>query len=470
MPRSDKITIVSADSHGGLRPEEYRPYLDPEYRDYADVLRTEQDRWFGIIEPIVKPFDPELLAIIDPHGMIAKGAYRGAWDMEKRLEVFDAEGIAGAVVIFAAQEAMCPLFGSMNEPHPVDVRAAMARAYNRWLADFCAASDGRMAGLMGAVPFPDMGSLVAELRRGKEAGLGGVMMPELAGHDPDEPPLADPSWEPFWATCAELGFALCIHAGHGMAQGEFTKVLAATVAAFTDETGRLNNNLATSDGMMLGEDAAADAGARAFSTRDIATRRPLWELMWSGVFDRHPSLQICFTEVRTDWVPSTLAALDAIHAQGDTPLQMRPSEYWARNCSVGASSLRPSELAQRHEIGVDRMMFGTDFPHPEGTFPNTPDWIRVTFDGVPEDEARRIIGENAIDIYGFDREKLHTVAERVGPSAESLFGRGADIDERIVDHWNRRSGYDKPAERIDVSSWQVEIDNDIRQLELEHAS
>jgi hypothetical protein len=168
-------------------------------------------------------------------------------------------------------------------------------------------------------------------------------------------------------------------------------------------------------------------------------------------------------------VPSTLAALDAIYARGGTPLRMRPSEYWMRNCSVGASSLRPSELALRHEIGVDRMMFGTDFPHPEGTFPNTADWIRVTFEGVPVDEARRILGENAIDIYGFDREKLHAVAERIGPTADSLFGRGEEIDARIVDHWNRRSGYDKPAESIDVVSWQSEIASDIEKLELEHA-
>lgn len=474
---ADPVTIVSADSHAGLPPQEYRRYLDPGYREYTDVLEAEQRRFFELIRPIVKPFDDQALAVIDPYGLIAGGAYDAVWDMNKRLAMFDAEGIAGSVVIFGAQGAMCPLFGSSNEPQPPDVRAAMAGAYNRWLAEFCGESHGRMAGLMVAVPHPDCDELARTIEAGRAAGMAGVMMSEIAGHDRAEPALSDPFWEPMWAACADLAMPICIHAGFGMAQGVSTKRLAAAMSAFTDASGQINYHKVsamelravdnqTAMGRAAGDRAAAQAGSDAFSTRDIATRRPLWELMWSGVFDRHPALQLVFTEVRADWIPATLAALDALHARRPGTLSMKPSEYWARNCSVGAAAVRPSEIAVRHRIGVDRMMFGTDFPHPEGTFPNTLDWIRRTFDDVAEAEARQILGENAMRIYGLDRERLDAVARRVGPAATDLIGTGGNVAADVVAHWDLRSGYGKPAEEIDVARWSEELAGDLAALGL----
>ena len=451
----DRITIVSADSHGGLRPEDYRPYFDPEYRDYADELRAEQDAWFEVIAPIVKPFPDEVLEVIDPHDMIRSGAYSAAWDVDKRLEVFDAEGIAAAVVIYSSQEAICPFFSSKNIARPADVRAAGARAYNRWLADFCQAGKGRLAGLMGAIPFPDIEALVEQLRWGKDAGLAGIILPETAGHD--LPALHDPFWEPLWATCAELGFALTIHAGHGMAHGEFTRLLAETVKAATKPDGSYNAMMADRD--------SDDLGSKVFKI-GMGPIRPLWQLIWSGVFDRHPTLQVVFTEVGVDWIPGTLQALDAIHEAGDSTLKMRPSEYWARNGAVGASSLRPNSLGLRHEIGVGRMLFGTDFPHPEGTFPNTLDWIRETFRGVSEEEARKILGDNAIDVYGLDRAHIESVAARIGPTPGSVLGPGHSVDPRIVEHWNVRSGYGKALDLVDPAEVEGFARADLREARL----
>src|SRR5207249_1167270 len=119
--------------------------------------------------------------------------------------------------------------------------------------------------------------------------------------------------------------------------------------------------------------------------------------------------------------------LDARAAKGDVPLKLKPSEYWTRNCAATPSSVHRSEMEMRHQIGVHNMLFGVDYPHPESTWPNTLDWIRASFTGVPEDEARLIPGENAIRIYGLDHDKLASVAAKIGPRPQEVLGR-FDVD------------------------------------------
>jgi hypothetical protein len=95
------------------------------------------------------------------------------------------------------------------------------------------------------------------------------------------------------------------------------------------------------------------------------------------------------------------------------------------------------------EIGVDRMMIGTDFPHVEGTWPNTIDWLRSTFAGVPEDDARLVLGQNAIKLYGLDAAQLQKVAARIGLRADELLNQDVQIDPRLLDHFEARSGFAK---------------------------
>jgi hypothetical protein len=125
---------------------------------------------------------------------------------------------------------------------------------------------------------------------------------------------------------------------------------------------------------------------------------------------------------------------------------MKPSEYWQRNFAVVASSPRCAEICMRSEIGPETLMFGTDYPHAEGTWPNTLDWLRATFAGVPEDEARLILGENAVRFYGLDRKQLQAVADRVGPRPADILGQGARIDPKLIHHFDKRSGYLKEPE------------------------
>jgi hypothetical protein len=97
-------------------------------------------------------------------------------------------------------------------------------------------------------------------------------------------------------------------------------------------------------------------------------------------------------------------------------------------------------------------MFGRDYPHAEGTWPNTLDWVRDAFAEVPESEARLILGENARRCYGLDSTLLHDLSERIGPRPEDVLGGSHHVDERLVAHFEKRAGYGKSMEHVDIDA------------------
>jgi hypothetical protein len=101
-------------------------------------------------------------------------------------------------------------------------------------------------------------------------------------------------------------------------------------------------------------------------------------------------------------------------------LTMLPSEYFDRNCAIGASNTRRRELGRRYEIGVDNIMWGNDFPHPEGTWPYTRRFLRDRFWDIPVDETAQILGLNQAAFYHFDLDALQPIADRIGPTPLDL--------------------------------------------------
>jgi predicted TIM-barrel fold metal-dependent hydrolase len=99
---------------------------------------------------------------------------------------------------------------------------------------------------------------------------------------------------------------------------------------------------------------------------------------------------------------------------------MAPSDYYHRNVAIGASCVPRADLDLREAIGTGQIMWGSDYPHPEGTWPNTGEYLKTTFSNFPEEDGRRILGDNAVEFYGLDREKLQAVADQIGPDA-SIF-------------------------------------------------
>jgi len=101
-------------------------------------------------------------------------------------------------------------------------------------------------------------------------------------------------------------------------------------------------------------------------------------------------------------------------------LRRMPSEYWLTNCAVTASFMHRDDCAARAQVGADHVMWGSDYPHLEGTAPYSREAIRRTFAGVPEDEVRAMVGGNAARVYAFDLRLLQEIADRVGPSVDEV--------------------------------------------------
>jgi Amidohydrolase len=113
-------------------------------------------------------------------------------------------------------------------------------------------------------------------------------------------------------------------------------------------------------------------------------------------------------------------------------LPMAPSEYWHRQGYVGSSMMSDLEIGMRDQLGVEKLMFGTDFPHGEGTWGKTTLYLQALCSnaGVSEAEARKILGENAVALYGLPGADLQAIANRVGPSVEEVLTKS---DQPITD-------------------------------------
>ena len=201
----------------------------------------------------------------------------------------------------------------------------------------------------------------------------------------------------------ERNIAIVVHAGYGTEFGEaFSQIekIYNDVAAAAGTTER--------DAMFAHADAVSEESREfffEFLNKNVDSRRPMWQMMLGGVFDRFPGLKVILTEIRLDWIPATLAHLDEAYEQhrDQMPAKRKPSEYWRTNFLAGASFIHKSEVEHRHELGVETILFGRDFPHPEGTWPHTREFLRAAFAGVPEDELRLMLGLNGIRFLGLDR-------------------------------------------------------------------
>jgi predicted TIM-barrel fold metal-dependent hydrolase len=450
----EPLIIVSSDGHTGGPPELYTDYIEERFRPELEGLKAENDLWVETTQSAggwcnMRPAD--VLDVIDERDAIRTDGELGAWDMDRRIKELDDEGVTCELLLSGHQCSTMPFFAVVNLEHPADLRMAGTRAYHRWLADCMEDAGGRLKGVAEPGPCLDMDDTVKELKWADEHHFRGVLAPGMVADDA-LPPLYDAHFDPFWQTCADRGLVVVVHAGWGGSQGMFQKFLAMR----KEMMGAGEDDMFDPEKVREMLDSAPDSPI----FLDQGPRRIMWQLMLGGVFDRHPDLQLMFTEVRADWIPATVAHLDRKFAEGGTPLKKKPSEYYASNCSAAPSSPHKAEIDMRNELGVDRLLFGMDYPHPEGTWPNTWDWIRDVFAGVAEDEVRKIMGENAIKIFGLDREYLASVADKIGPKPSEVLN-GSTVDPEKIKSFNQRCGYSRPAEEVDVSQIDSAFSQDL---------
>jgi predicted TIM-barrel fold metal-dependent hydrolase len=384
---TSNYVVISSDCHAGASIAGYKPFLASTYHD-------EFDAW---ADGYVNPYQDNTGADADRN-----------WSSERRLREMEEDGVVAEVVFPNTVPPFFPKPSLVHQPPgatdgDLAKRWAGLQAHNRWMADFCGQAPGRRAGI-AQIMLHDVDAAVKEIEWAEQNGLtGGILLP---GAPPGSgvPPLYAPDYEPIWAACADLGMPVNHHSGS----------------------------------------AVPDMGPYAVSQMMFLlevtwwAHRTLWHLIYSGVMERHPTLQCIFTEQGTAWVPEELARLDyyqgrlsgSAGAEGSQEakfgagaieqLTMSPSEYWARQCHVGASFVRPQEVDMRDAVGVDHIMWGSDFPHLEGCWPYSRQHLRLAFAGVPEDEVRMMVGTNAAALYGFDMDLLEPLADRYGPTVAEV--------------------------------------------------
>jgi predicted TIM-barrel fold metal-dependent hydrolase len=434
----DRLLVVSVDSHAQAPPDAWPKYLEPEFHDYLPALHDDNDVYTHVMGTMSYPmsWSPEALAIYDREGAQAGGGFNGIWDADVRLREMDREGVAGEFVYFGDHRASTIFYNVFNRLYPNEVCEAGVRAYHRWLHDTFGHAQDRLFLVGAGGPGIDVDATVAELTWIADHGFKGTYAPGFLEYE-GRRPLFDAYWEPVWNLCEERGLPLFVHAGFGQAQGGFFPEIA-RIKHEVDDAGGNDADLVTRlrDEVFVGDFFA-----------DVSPRRPMWQLMFGGVFDRHPDLKLVMTEVRADWLPATLRYLDEIYLRNraDLPAKRMPSEYWHSNCIVSLSFPHRAETAMRYEMGIETVTFGRDFPHNESTWPNTKAWLHDVFGDVPENELRLILGENAVRALGLDRERLVEIAARIGPTVDEVIG-GPAVDAALIDHFDRRGGYLKPPE------------------------
>jgi len=294
---------------------------------------------------------------------------KGAYDADAMISENEEDGIWGSVL----QPSQGLFWYRIPDSQ---LLTEICRVYNDWIADFCKPHPRRLKGIaMLNVDDPDVAA--KELERCVEKGLVGSFIP-VAPH-PDKP-YSSPVYDRLWAVAQELKHPLLLHIAtprDGVPANEFT----------TDVT------------QMTG------AGR---STTDYWVRYALGSMLFAGVFDKFPGLKIGSVEHEASWIPHWLKQMDFTYVERPVFTKgwrskdgLMPSDYWKRNMFV---EFMEDEIGVklRDYIGVENMLWGSDYPHAEATFPRSQQFLSRMFDGVPEAEQRKITSENAAKMFGFE--------------------------------------------------------------------
>jgi predicted TIM-barrel fold metal-dependent hydrolase len=404
---SERYLVISADTHAVVPKELFRPYV--EARNLAafedEVRGAEAER--ALCRQGYKAFHDHRPEDTDDERYYAwnraaeEAEANKVWEPANWLAMNEAEGVVATVIFPAGSASRPPWEGFVQPVSDPELRDIGRHVYNRWLVDFCSESPERLAGVALMPGLDDIEAVVREVEWAASQGLrGGIWLSPTMPDD--RPGFHLPVYDPIWAACQDHDLPVNFHIDFGGRPPEKTELYG---------TGPI---------------------AWALSFHDAPpTYRALWFFILGGVFERFPRLKVGFTEQLARWIPHELQRLeDVFHDQSFTAanrlrevrklLTLSPREYWRRNCFVGASFMSRGEAEHRHEIGLDNILWGSDFPHPEGTTPVTPDALRYSFARVPPDELRLILAQNAARIYHFDPSRLAPLAAAVGPEIATV--------------------------------------------------
>ncbi len=373
------MLILSSDSHVFEPPDLWTTRIDRAFRDRAprlqridgaDQIVIEADQvlsGIGLISNAGARFEaPET---ISGRGRF-EDVHRGGYDPDQHLADMRLDGVSGEV-LYPSQGLF--YFRIADGA----LMSAIFRAYNDWLAEFCRTDPSRLKGI-AMINVDDVGAATKELERAARLGLAGAMITELPL---DDRRYDQPEYEPFWAAAQALDMPLSLHTA-------------------TRRQGKIRGT---------GPQTLRDASSRA--TKAFGPATSMCDMIFSGVFERHPRLTLAIVEFELSWAPHLLDTMDYTYRERHEEAiyrfkgNQRPRDFFHRNVMLSFQE-DAIGIRLRDVIGVDNMMWGSDYPHSESTFPQSRKILAEILAGVPDDEQAKIVGGNTARVYHFDVARL----------------------------------------------------------------
>ena len=369
---SRTYNVIDADAHV-LEPLDLweKTYMDPAYRDRAPRLFVDKDGKERLLVEGKVLGSPKGLGVIGGIGarqgtvsdvtMKYVEGKKGGFDPHARIPDMDLDGIDAAFLY----PSLGLFAGAIDDPK---LAAAVCRAYNRWLADYCRPYPDRLFGV-AMLPMQSIDLAIEEMRYArKELGMrGGFLRPNPYNGRM----LHHPDYRPFWAEVQELDCSIGLHEG-------------------------------ASGGMpQVGVDRFETRGARHIISHTMEMMLAAMSVIWSGVCDRFPRVRIAFLESGGGWIAPWLDRMDRhFDDQGfnDSGLSMRPSELFRRNCWISFEPVEGSLSVLADYIGPHKILWATDYPHPDGFFPGAPELIAKRPE-LSAETKRQILAGGAMGFY-----------------------------------------------------------------------
>lgn len=346
--------VIDADSHVLEPPEMWGEYLEPEFRERAPYfIKDEQGGEHLVTDGVVHDRIP-----YPEEGWTARRP--GGFNPHERVKDMDLEGI-DVQVLFPTQG----LYIQAVKTPPL--AAALCRAYNNWLADYCRAYPGRFVGI-GAVPVHDVAEAVKEARRAiTQLGMKGIF---VRPNPMNGRTLENPTYDPLYAEIQELDATFCVHE----ATGNFPAA---------------------------GADRYQNYFLRHLFSHALEQKIACSTIICGGVLERFPRLRVVFLESGVGWLPHWLERMDE-HYEGlgyMVPwLKMSPSEYFRRQCFISADPDEKTIPYVVEAVGADHIVFGSDYPHFDMKFPGAVAAVRDRKE-LSAEARKKILYETPARLY-----------------------------------------------------------------------
>ena len=365
--------LVSSDSHIIEPVDLWEKRIDSEFRDRGPrmVREGDLDQWYcdGAQFGAIGTNQQAGLRFEAPENLIREGNMDtvplGGLDPHAHIKDMELDGVVGGVLYPSQGLSLWGVPAS-------DILSAVFRAYNDYLAEFCQPYPNRLKGI-AMVNVDDVEDAVGELQRTARLGLAGAMISvrPMLGYD-------HPAYERLWAAAQDLDIPLSLHIG----------------------------TMRWRPGVDMSATAAPERVE--FSNRDYPVRQCIYAMIFSGVFERYPKLQVGAIEFEISWIPYFMGSIDNYYKEREMGVHGRrfngdvvPSDFVRSNVFF---SFQEDDLGiqLRHQIGVDNLLWASDYPHAESTFPRSREIVERILQGVPEDEKAKIAGGNTARLYSFD--------------------------------------------------------------------